>query len=568
MTAISGMPSESLPLFPTPRHLEFLPGACATDAPVQEQLDSTITGDEAYRICIRNQGIVLSAGSAVGLRWARTTLRQIRALRPQVLPCLVIDDAPAFAQRGFMLDLSRDRVPTLATLMALVETIAALKGNHLQLYVEHALAYTGHDAVWSQASPLTLDELAALDRFASSHGVSLNANQNCLGHFDRWLKHPRYAPLGELAVAHLHNGAWLTEPCTLCPEDPRTLALLADLLHQQLGRCSGPYANIGCDEPWDLGLGRSKAACDRDGRQRVFSRHVAAVAALATGLGKRPMFWCDPHPNEDDGLPPELVALVWGYEYDEDFATRCQAHRDQGREVWVCPGTATWRSTTGRTSYRRKNLARAAHQGLSAGAHGMLVTEWGDLGHRQPWPTTLFGLAEGMQAAWTGGDRFDAAAAGRAVFGSAELGDWLAELGEVDGVLTQETRNHSACFFEGDLPMFDPHRFGSCKQWADISAAFSDLAMRLPSSPFAAECRLGLDQAQWAADRAVARRGQISDGQRREFAQRMCDLLARYRSQWLSRCGYGGLEDSCARLRIHARHVVSALPGPGAMALS
>ncbi len=541
-------------LYPTPGHLEQLPGRCPADAPVRELLDPAITGEEAYRLRIASDGITLTARTTAGLRLARTTLAQLRQLHPQTLPCLAIDDAPAFAQRGFMLDISRDRVPTLATLMQLVEVIAALKGNHLQLYVEHTLAYAGHEEVWRNASPLTLQELSVLNHFAAERGVVLNANQNCLGHFERWLRHPRYAPLGELTAPWMHNGSWFIEPNTLCPLDARVEPLIADLLGQQLPRCSGPYANIGCDEPWDLGRGRSRDACERDGRKRVFSRHVSRMAQLSLELGKRPMFWCDPHPNEDDALPKELIALVWGYEFDEDFATRCRSHRDQGREVWVCPGTGGWNSTTGRTSYRRENLARAATQGLASGAPGMLVTEWGDNGHRQPWPVTLFGLADGLQAAWTGGERFDAAAAGRVALGSADLGRWLEALGEVDGMLTRQTRNSNACFIEGGLPLFDPRRIGTRDDWAAISAQCTALIPRLPASPYADECRLGLDLAQWAADRAVVRYGSTTEDQRKALAERQCGMIARHRAHWLARCGYGGLEDSCNWMRGAVRH--------------
>lgn len=38
--------------------------------------------------------------------------------------------------RGVMLDISRDKVPTLKTLFEIVDLLSLLKINHLQLYVE------------------------------------------------------------------------------------------------------------------------------------------------------------------------------------------------------------------------------------------------------------------------------------------------------------------------------------------------------------------------------------------------------------------------------------------------
>ena len=540
-----------LHLYPIPRSLTRLPGTVPGAAPVVRLLDPAIVGDEAYRLRIADGVITLTARTANGLRWVEATLTQIRAQHPAQLPCVQIDDAPAFAHRGFMLDISRDRVPTLKTLFQLVDLIASLKGNRLQLYVEHTLAYRGHEEVWRSSSALTLEELAALNAYGSGKGVALDANQNSLGHVERWLKHPRYAPLGECDRRRMQNGNWYVEPNTLCPGDPRSLALVEDLLRQQLPIVSGAYANIGCDEPWDLGQGRSKVDCDREGHGKVFSRWVTQVAGIAKNLGKIPQYWCDPHPNEDDGLPRDMVALVWGYEYDEDFATRTAAHRAAGRTVWVAPGTGGWNSTTSRTWYRRANLARAA--GQAGQAEGYLLTEWGDGGHHQPWPITLVGVADGMQSAWAGGDQFDDEALGLAVFGSTVAGRWFCDLGNADQELTRHERNTNASMNDAWKHWGDSPNMGSIPQWQVTSQRFYALIATLPDGWWAEEGRFGARFAQWVCDRAALRNtGTYPTADARvALATRMCDLLYDHRQQWLARCGVGGLEDSLQRLRRH-----------------
>lgn len=535
-------------LYPTPRNLERLAGTVPTDAPVHRSLDPAIAGDETYRLVIRDGAITATARTATGLRWADATLAQIRSQCPRDVPCLAIDDAPAFAHRGFMLDISRDRVPTLKTLFELVDTIAALKGNRLQLYVEHTLAYRGHEDAWRGSSALTLEELAALDAYATKQGVTLDANQNCLGHVERWLRRPRYAQLGETDRPRMHNGNWYLEPNTLCPGDPGSFALVEDLLRQQLPVVSGIYANIGCDEPWDLGFGRSKDACEKEGRGKVFSRWVSRVAAAVTALGKKPQYWCDPHPNEDDGLPRDLLALVWGYSHDQDFATRVAAHRAVGRTVWVCPGTNCWNSTTGRTWCRRGNYAKAAAE---RDAEGFLITAWGDNGHLQPWPVTLAGLGDGLQAAWTGGSAFDDRALGSAVFGDPAVGVWLCALGGGDEDVSRKTNNTNALHLEFTRNLLDPSHVGTTEDWQTVAARLATLDAVIPVGPWADECRLAIGIARWSADRAIQRRSDITVAQRQVLADRMCGLLADHRRQWLARCGSGGLEDSCAHLRRH-----------------
>ena len=60
--------------------------------------------------------------------------------------------APAFDNRCFMLDVSRDRVPTMETLRWLVDVLSMLRYSELQLYVEHTFEFVGHERVWCEAS--------------------------------------------------------------------------------------------------------------------------------------------------------------------------------------------------------------------------------------------------------------------------------------------------------------------------------------------------------------------------------------------------------------------------------
>jgi hypothetical protein len=549
-----------LHLLPRPREVRFGEGSLDFHSlPTREVIDTSLVslpGDEAYTLELGAGGILLAGRTRKGLALARATLNQLKA--HATLPPLVIEDAPRFANRGIMLDISRDRVPTLASLFQLVDTLAAWKMNHLQLYVEHTIAYAGHEDVWRASSPITLDELSALDAHAASRGVSLTANQNCLGHFERWLRHPRYAPLGERSTGGMRNREYFVPPNTLCPSDPGTLSLIRDLLQQQLPRCSGSYANIGCDEPWDLGEGRSRELCSRIGKGRVFSEHVNRVAELCRDLGKIPQFWCDPHPNEGDGLTRDLVALIWGYEQSDTFAPRAEAHLQAGREVWVAPGTSCWGTSTGRTWNRRANLDTASSETRAA---GFLCTAWGDGGHRQPWPITLAGFADAAQAAWFGPDAYDEIALGRHAFGCDTFGPWISALGNVDAEICRGevpdfdatvargpiVRNKSALWQEMHHNFFERTGVGDIGAWTRVKERLERLAASLPTSldpHFAEEARLALDLAAWTADRAILRRGSPTVSARQDLAIRMVDMLARHRTQWLRRSRYGGLEDS------------------------
>ncbi|MEI7880452.1 MAG: family 20 glycosylhydrolase [bacterium] len=534
-----------------------IPGLTATEADagwVRVRLDAQApreAGSEAYCLKVTAGGVEITARTAVGARWGLVTLVQLLRACPETIPCLLIEDAPAFAERGFMLDISRDRVPTQETLYSLVDQMALLKLNHLQLYTEHTFAYAGHEVVWRNADPVTPGEMRALDAYALARGVVLTANQNSFGHFERWLCHPGYMQLAEIAEPWTYApwGDCWRDPSTLCPLDPGSIALVEDLFRQLFPCCSGKYANIGGDEPVDLGEGRSRAACAERGRGRVFSDYLGQVLRVAQKLGKRPQFWCDPHPNEDNSLLKDLAVLVWGYGQQEDFASRLKVHAAAGREVWVAPGTNNWSSYTGRTDARRGNLACAAVQGLAAGAVGLLNTEWGDNGHRQQWPLALIGMADGAQAAWGGDNQFDDDAAGLQVFGSAGLGRWLAALGMVDRKVV--FGYGSSSFNDGNAGWGNDADVASIPAWEEAAARFAELERSLPAvgGRVEEECRLAVGLARFAADRAVRRRQDSSSGIKLEFRRRLAPLCAAYRRQWLARSRYGGLEDSYTKVK-------------------
>lgn len=287
-----------------------------------------------------------------------------------------------FEVRGYMLDISRDRVPTLSTLRLVVDILARYRYNQLQLYTEHAFAYAGHETVWREADPVTPEEVGKLQAYCEMQGIELVANQNCFGHLERWLTLPRYNELAKFprGGAITPWGAVKREPTTLDPANPGSLELVRDLLGQLLPLFRSRLVNIGCDETFEI----------EDPAE--YLAFLKAVAGEARRLGRRPMFWSDialRHPEMVRELPHDLIALVWGYEADHPFARECGEVARAGLDFYVCPGTSSWRSLAGRVENMRENLAAAEKAGRTCGAKGYLLTDWGDHGHWQPLAASL-----------------------------------------------------------------------------------------------------------------------------------------------------------------------------------
>ena len=306
-----------------------------------------------------------------------------------------------FAVRSYMLDISRDKVPTMGTLRLIVDLLAKFGYNQFQLYTEHTFAYSRHKGVWEHASPLTPSEIRALDAYCAMNGIELVANQNSFGHLERWLTKPEYNHLAELPQggAPLPWGGFKKDPTTLCPTDPRSLEFLDGLYDELLPNFESKLFNIGCDETFDLlGEGRSAAQVKEKGEGRVYLEFLKQVADRARKHGRRPMFWGDvilKHPELVPELPKDLIALDWGYEGNHPFMEQAEKFKAAGLEFYVCPGTSSWNSLAGRVENMRENMIAAEHAGRIHGAKGFMVTDWGDGGHWQPLAASLPGLVFG-----------------------------------------------------------------------------------------------------------------------------------------------------------------------------
>ena len=177
-------------LIPKPRKLELHSGSLDFKWEEVEEIDSSEFPEGGFRVWIARAGVRVEASSGSGFFYARQVLKQLREQsKDGDLPNLVLEDWPDFSVRGYMLDVSRDRVPTMERLYELVDLLALLRFNQLQLYTEHTFAYSGHESVWEKASPLTAKEVQDLDLYCRDRYIELVANQNSFGHMERWLCH-------------------------------------------------------------------------------------------------------------------------------------------------------------------------------------------------------------------------------------------------------------------------------------------------------------------------------------------------------------------------------------------
>jgi hexosaminidase len=539
---------------------------------------------QGYQLAITPTGLSIVAATPAGIFYGSMTLIQILQQRGPDLPRLRITDWPDFPNRGVMLDISRDKVPTMETLFNLVDMLASWKINQLQLYTEHTFAYQHHPAVWAEASPLTGQEILALDAYCRQRFIELVPNQNTFGHMRRWLTHDHYRPLAECPTGcDTGQPGWgyFEEPFTLCPTDPGSLDLIRSLMDELLPHFNSRQFNVGCDETVDLGQGRSRELVARQGKGRVYLDFLLKIYREVKARGRTVQFWGDiimEHPELVTELPGDVLALEWGYEADHPFDEHGAKFAASGIPFYVCPGTSSWNSLAGRAENALQNLRNAARHGLKHGAVGYLITDWGDNGHWQPLPVSYLGFGYGAALAWAyrANQQLDVAQA-VSTYAFADptgvIGRLAYQLGNVYLEPGKLIRNNSILFTILQKPpdqiAIEPGltTAGLQKALAYLEQ-FNPILADMPASQPGAKlvqrefnwvvgmlrhaCRRGL----WALDKAQHK----DDGDlRQDLARELELLLAEFSEVWLARHRPGGLKDSRARLE-KMRRDYSLLP--------
>lgn len=566
-------------MFPAPRQVEVLGGTGSAELR-QVVVDPSLPA-QGYVLDVGPEGTTVRHRDEAGLRYARQALAQLAVERPEA--ALRVTDHPDHEHRGYMLDISRDRVPTNETLAWLVGVLAELRFNHLELYVEHTYAHLGHEEVWRDASPLTADDLRWLDARCADHGITLVANRNTFGHMERWLCHDAYR-----ARAECPAGA--TSPFSGRPMPPATLAPTPDnaefalaLVRELAAQVASPLVNIGADEPFELGQGVSAAAVAERGRAAVYLEHLGRLIRPLVAEGHQVLFWGDVLRRRVDLVAhlPEggATAVVWDYEapaaspgllaglgaevldalgLPDDahlgFVAHTRSFVQTGYPFWVAPGTSSWNTLIGRWSNARANLLDAAVVGRDHGAGGYLVTDWGDNGHLQPLVVSLLPLVYGAGVAWcaeTNASVDPSPVVDR--LGAIEgLGALLAELGDAHLLSGVGTVNGSPLVAALDptrpLPIIgkgDPAGHTATLELVD--GALARLDRGAPANPHRAGLVAALRLARQGAWR-LARGAGVLVPDAEALAADLAHCVDLQRAAWLATSRPGGLEDSLRHL--------------------
>jgi hypothetical protein len=273
-----------------------------------------------------------------------------------------------------------------------------------------SFAYPSFKDLWEgKETPVTGEEIQALDAFCKEHYIDLVPNQNSFGHMMAWLATDQYKDLAECPDGYKMLGL-IDMKSTLDPSDHRSIELVTRMTDDLLPNFSSSTFNVNLDEPFELGKGKSKELCKTRGEGAVYLEYAKKVHAMVTGKNKKMMMWGDVvlrHPELIPQIPKDITVLDWGYESSYPYERHCKMLQSSGLNYMVCPGTNSWTCITGRTDNMLATIESATTNGVKYGASGMIITDWGDMGHWQYLPVSYAGYAVGGALSWNSTSRND-----------------------------------------------------------------------------------------------------------------------------------------------------------------
>ncbi len=360
--------------------------------------------DEGYIIVPDGQGgLAVIAETSAGIFYGAQTVKQLirGSGNNAVLLVPTLRDWPAMAYRGISDDWSRGPLPNMEFLKREIRTLAAYKINIFSPYFEHTFAYESSPVAAFPGGAMTPDEARELVAYAAQYHITVIPEQESFGHLHHLLKFEQFSSLGETP----HGSV-------LAPGDAATLPLIGSWFSELAKVFPAPFAHIGADETFELGLGKTREQVEQKGPGAVYIDFLKQIHATLEPNHKRLLFWGDiavKSPELVGTLPKDMIAVPWEYGARPDFKPIIEPFIKAGLETWVSPGVSNWSRLYPNNNAAMANIRIFVRDGQALGATGVLNTVWNDDGEGifdQNWFGVLFGAAAGWQSGESSEDNF------------------------------------------------------------------------------------------------------------------------------------------------------------------
>lgn len=371
--------------------------------------DLSVENEEEYHLIIQEDRIQIISKTEKAAFYGLVTLKQLQS--EQIIETQEIKDKPDLEVRGLMLDISRAKVLNVSSIKKIIDLVAELKYNHLELYVEgFSYEYKNIKEALADKNYLTQEEYLEVEKYAIEKYIDFVPNQNGFGHMSDWLALDKFKELAECPDGFEIWGS-KRPPSTLDPTNPKSFELVKQMYEEMIPFTKSKYFNMNFDEPYELGHRKSKQECLKTSTEDVYIEYLEKLANVVRKYNKTPMIWGDvlvKHPDKISKLSKDIVFIDWGYNKAYDFVNHAKMLEELKVKYLLAPGTSTWSSITGRFIDMKETIENSTYASKKYHGLGILLTDWGDMGHLQYLPSSYLGFIYGAMLSWSSGTIEDA----------------------------------------------------------------------------------------------------------------------------------------------------------------
>jgi hexosaminidase len=275
--------------------------------------------DESYKLTVTPTGATLAAANDLGAMHGMQTLLQLATLEGGacVLPAVTIDDAPRFAWRGFMVDVSRHFEP-IDEIRRTLDGMAMVKLNVFHWHLSDDQGFRAESrkfpkltSVGSGGQFYTQEQMRDVVAYARARGIRVVPEFDMPGHSTSWiLAYPEY---GAATATSLPVKFGIPQ-AELDPTNEKTLKFIDALVGEMGEIFPDAYFHIGGDEvegkgwlqnPRIVEFMKKKGFAKPDDLQAYFNQRLLAILSKHQ---KKMIGWDEILKPE---LPKDIVVESW-----------------------------------------------------------------------------------------------------------------------------------------------------------------------------------------------------------------------------------------------------------------
>jgi len=304
----------------------------------------------------------------------------------QEKPFSQIENIP-FKTLGVMYDCSRNSVPTVETLKAIIRRMALMGYNALMLYTEDTYTLESRPEFGHYRGRYSPEELMEIDDYAYMLGIELIPCIQALAHLERFLRWP--------GTHDIRDNDYI-----LLAEDQKVYALIENMITGISGCVRSKSIHLGLDEAHGLGLGRYLAKHGYKKPEEIMKTHLNVIKDICLKHDLKPLMWGDmifrmniegagyydesvQLPEGTGGIIPKEFGLIyWDYYHtDEEFyAKYIEQHEKQDIHPLFAGGVCSWIGMVPNLIRTAATTRASVAAAKKAGINEMFLCVWKDDG--------------------------------------------------------------------------------------------------------------------------------------------------------------------------------------------